>query len=320
MEKDKVSIIVPVYNAEKYLDKCINSVLNQTYKNIELILIDDVSSDNSFNKCNEYAKKDDRVKAVKNEKNLGQAGTRNKGLDLCTGDYICFLDNDDWYDKLFIETIYNNLINNNADISGCATSAYYDDSKIINSYSNIDSGLKSGKELIINILNQSKISWGTVWNKIFPRKFIKDLYFLTGTELEDYYVMLRLFHKVDRIYFDNKPMYYYLQRSTSQSKRGYHPNIFSEKIVCEKLREYFEKEKADADIIESLNNFEFNVRYSIIKYMYIDSKKIKRTELKNEICELNNKKIKIVFNKNVLKKLIILNFIKLTYYFKKYAI
>ncbi|HJA50079.1 MAG TPA: glycosyltransferase, partial [Candidatus Fusicatenibacter intestinipullorum] len=95
IEKVKISVIIPVYNVEKYLKRCLDSVINQTYKNLEIILIDDGSTDNSGKICDEYAQKDERIIVIHKE-NGGVSSARNKGLDICIGDYISFIDSDDW--------------------------------------------------------------------------------------------------------------------------------------------------------------------------------------------------------------------------------
>lgn len=108
MKDDLISVIVPVYNVEKYLHKCINSILNQTYKNLEIILIDDGSTDNSGKICDEYALKDNRIKVIHKE-NGGLSSARNAGLDICSGDYIGFVDSDDYIAEDMYEYLYVNL-------------------------------------------------------------------------------------------------------------------------------------------------------------------------------------------------------------------
>ena len=115
MKDSKISIIVPVYNAEKYLVECLNSLVEQTYKNIEIILIDDGSIDNSAKICDEYAKKDERIKVV-HQKNSGVSVARNNGLDMHTGDYVMFVDSDDWIELNTCEILINNIISNDKDI------------------------------------------------------------------------------------------------------------------------------------------------------------------------------------------------------------
>ena len=105
-QSKKISIIVPVYNVEEYLERCVDSLITQTYHNIEILLIDDGSTDNSFSICNRYAKTDKRVKTI-SQANNGVAAARNAGLAIATGDYIGFVDPDDYVDKDMYETLYN---------------------------------------------------------------------------------------------------------------------------------------------------------------------------------------------------------------------
>ena len=111
-----ISVIIPVYNVEIYIKKCIDSVLNQTFQNFEIILIDDGSTDNSGRICNEYVLKDNRIKVI-HQNNAGLSAARNKGIDVSSGNYICFLDSDDWYSNNALEEFINLVINYNADIS-----------------------------------------------------------------------------------------------------------------------------------------------------------------------------------------------------------
>jgi len=113
----KISIIIPNYNNEKYLDRCIDSAINQKYKEVEIICVDDKSTDNSVSILNKYAKLDDRIKLILLEENAGVSNARNKALKACTGDYVCFLDSDDYIEPNFCTDLYNSLINNNSDLA-----------------------------------------------------------------------------------------------------------------------------------------------------------------------------------------------------------
>lgn len=113
-----ISIIVPVYNVEKYLDRCVQSILIQSFKRFELILVNDGSTDNSFEICQKYRKKDSRVILISQE-NKGLSAARNTGLNNAHGDYICFIDSDDFIEKDYLKLLLNNLKSNNADISIC---------------------------------------------------------------------------------------------------------------------------------------------------------------------------------------------------------
>ena len=109
---DLISIVIPIYNASKYLEKCINSVINQTYKNLEIILVNDGSIDNSLDICNDFKDKDNRIKVI-SKKNEGVSKTRNIGIDKCKGKYLMFLDSDDYIDEIYVEKMYTYLTKNN---------------------------------------------------------------------------------------------------------------------------------------------------------------------------------------------------------------
>ena len=115
MKNDMISIIIPIYNVEKYLEKCLDSILNQTYKNLEIILIDDGSTDNSPNICNSYCEKDKRIKII-HKNNEGVSSARNKGIELSKGKYIVFIDSDDYVSNEHIEVLYDCIISNNVDL------------------------------------------------------------------------------------------------------------------------------------------------------------------------------------------------------------
>ncbi|RXM42303.1 glycosyltransferase family 2 protein [Flavobacterium sp. YO12] len=115
----KISVIIPVYNASLFLERCLNSILEQTLSDIEVICIDDFSSDNSLEILKEYASKDTRLKYFKNEKNIGQGLTRNKGIDLASGKYIAFVDCDDWIESNMYESLYTRAIEHNYDLVCC---------------------------------------------------------------------------------------------------------------------------------------------------------------------------------------------------------
>ncbi|MBR1540013.1 MAG: glycosyltransferase [Clostridia bacterium] len=130
MEEELISIIVPVYKVEKYLDKCINSIVSQTYKNLEVILVDDGSPDSCGKMCDEWTQKDTRIKVIHKE-NGGLSDARNFGLDCAKGKYIQFVDSDDYIEKDMIEFLYKNLKENNADISICSN-YMVDEENVIN--------------------------------------------------------------------------------------------------------------------------------------------------------------------------------------------
>lgn len=146
-----ISVIVPIYNVEKYMDKCISSIIGQTYKNIEIILIDDGSKDCSGAKCDEWKSKDDRIKVI-HKKNAGLGLTRNTGLENATGEFALFVDSDDFLQEYMVERLYTALKDANAETSFCGFCRYYSDGKIINIPNYYNDETFTGNNVIFKIL------------------------------------------------------------------------------------------------------------------------------------------------------------------------
>ena len=167
----KISVIVPIYNGETYLSECIESILKQTYENIELILVNDGSKDNSKNIIDKYALLDNRIKAIHKE-NSGVSDSRNVGLKNTTGDYICFVDQDDYIDKFFLEYLYNILVDNNADISLTPTAYRFDNKNKNLVKQDIVETIEiwSGEEATKQMLYYNLII--APWNKLIKKEII----------------------------------------------------------------------------------------------------------------------------------------------------
>ncbi len=173
MDKDLISIIVPVYNVIKYLRHCIESIVNQTYTNLEIILVDDGSNDESEKVCDEYKNKDSRIIVIHQE-NRGLSAARNAGLDICKGKYISFVDSDDYIEPDFIECLYSSIIENSVKVSMCNINYVDENSQIIGTekWDNID--IMSGRD----ILKQNKdFIHSVVCNKLYSIEIWKDLRF-----------------------------------------------------------------------------------------------------------------------------------------------
>ncbi|MDD6388172.1 MAG: glycosyltransferase family 2 protein [Bacilli bacterium] len=212
---DKISIIVPVYNAQKYLKKCINSIINQTYKNIEILLINDGSIDNSLEICKEYEKKDSRIIVI-NKKNKGVSNTRNVGIKKSTGDYIVFIDSDDWFELDAIETMYNIIKEKNLDM---VRFNYQINGKPQTSYTNVTDFEK-------NILNGNIPAYVCIF--IFKKQFIKNILFKEDISMmEDTTFIVELLEKKPKLLLSDKVIYnYYLREdSLSRGKKNYKKNI-----------------------------------------------------------------------------------------------
>jgi glycosyltransferase involved in cell wall biosynthesis len=223
-----VSVIVPIYNTEKYLNRCIDSIINQSYKNLEIILIDDGSTDNSFYLCKEYAKEDKRI-SFYHQKNKGLSFTRNKGISLSKGMIISFIDSDDFVDQEFIKILIDNMEKENADISGCAYNFTLKGEK--NKQKNI---ILSKEEALSSLLSYNYNFGLGVCNKLFKKKLFNNLFFPINKTHEDICILGNLIIKSQKIVTTNLKLYHYILRNDSIS-RTFH-NSYDLVIESEKLK------------------------------------------------------------------------------------
>jgi len=175
----KISVIIPIYNSSKYLRKCLDSVANQHFKDLEVILIDDASTDDSLKICDEYAAKDERFIALHHTENLGTAAARNTGLDHATGQFVYFLDSDLWIDPGCIGRLAKNMVDHDADISICSYITEYEDAKKPQHLSYTPIGTWTPKQWIINAIKADTHSY-LLWNRMFKRKLFADTRFEEG--------------------------------------------------------------------------------------------------------------------------------------------
>ncbi len=208
-----ISVIVPVYNVEKYLARCIDSILVQTYKNIEILLIDDGALDNSGNICDEYEKKDMRVKVI-HKKNGGLSDARNCGIENATGDFLSFIDSDDWIEPEFLETLYNSLKENNADISVVGINKFYDDGRVVEEICP-PVGCVDDTTQRCMLLERYMVYSVVAWNKLYKKEMFDEIRYPKGYIHEDEYVAHKLMYKAERVCFSDRPLYNYYQRTNS---------------------------------------------------------------------------------------------------------
>lgn len=217
MKSPLISIIVPCYKVEKYLPKCIESILNQTYKNLEIFLIDDGSPDNSGKICDEYALKDKRIKVI-HKKNGGASEARNIALDLMTGEYVAFVDSDDYVSSYYIETMYNLLIQTNADISVCGHTNV-SEKRLMNTITFRKPQIKryhllTSNEAIKNVFYQ-KIFDCSPWGKLYHSSIFKTIRYPKGVIYEDLAIIYPLLQQSKYIVIFDTKLYYYLIRESS---------------------------------------------------------------------------------------------------------
>lgn len=209
---EKISVIVPVYNVEQYLERCIDSIINQTYKNLEIILVNDGSTDNSGQLCDELAKKDGRIRVI-HKKNGGLSDARNVGVDEAKAELIGFIDSDDYIDEDMYELLINNLKAANADLSMCG---HYD---VYNNVLEAQVVDKKTWELspqeAIKMVMEAKILSVTAVNKLYKKSLFSEIKFEIGKIAEDAFIMIKLLDKCNKIVATNEKKYYYVHRENS---------------------------------------------------------------------------------------------------------
>lgn len=215
--KDLISIIVPIYNVEDYLCRCIDSIINQTYKNLEIILVDDESPDRCGVICDEYAQKDNRIKVI-HQKNKGLSGARNTGIESANGRYIAFVDSDDYIASDMYEILYSDIEKYNAGISICNRYYEFEDGRRVERYKQTrETKVYSGKEAIIEMNNYSSFDM-SAWDKLYRRELFDEIRFPEGKLSEDFFIMYKLLDKAQIVTFNPKHLYIYVQRNNSISR------------------------------------------------------------------------------------------------------
>ena len=210
----KISVVIPVYNVEHYICRCVNSILEQTYKNIEIILVDDGSTDSSGKICDDYSQRYSFVKTI-HKKNMGPADSRNIGVKYSEGEYIFFLDSDDFVIKECLEILYQNIIENNADLS-CGSFGFFDDVHPINEEKNYSKHCQiySGKKACIALL-YGKDFYTSSCNILIKRNIALQNLFPVGKYHEDEMTTFRYFLSALKVVKSRIITYYYYQREGS---------------------------------------------------------------------------------------------------------
>ena len=207
-----ISVIIPVYNVKTYLQDCIESVLRQTYRNLQIILVDDGSTDASGEMCDQYAKKDSRITVI-HKKNGGLSDARNVGIEYAQGEYIGFVDSDDWIDVDMYQKLLSLILETEADIAVCEAIEVYGDTYY--SRASNQKLLLADKQKALDILFEGNKYKCHAWNKLYRKKLFSNIQFPVGRYYEDIFVMHLLYDHSNRIAFLDEGLYYYRQRENS---------------------------------------------------------------------------------------------------------
>ena len=218
MANDKISIVIPIYKVEKYIDQCIQSVLNQTYQNLEIILVDDESPDKCPEICDQYAKADERVKVI-HQKNLGLSGARNTGMQYITGNYVLFLDSDDYLALDYCEQMIKMAQNENADIVVGEIISVDDDGRLLDDKTGLhfeQSKTMNNAQAMRQLIEQTEMK-GYAWGKLYKRAVAEGIKYPVGKVYEDRFTLPLYFQRAQRISLCKHAVTYYRMRTTSIS-------------------------------------------------------------------------------------------------------
>ncbi|WP_294130927.1 glycosyltransferase family 2 protein [uncultured Clostridium sp.] len=292
----KVSVIIPVYNVEKDLSRCLKSVLNQTMRDIEVILINDGSSDNSLEVCRNFKKIDSRIIVV-DKKNEGPSKARNIGIEIAKGKYITFVDSDDWIEKEMFENMYNNLEKEQCDI--CISNYYrnYQNKEIkvnLDFNDEILTGVQIREKLIFPLIGRKEfgaetqiLGFGAPWGKLFKKSFIKknNIFFNNSLLIgEDTLFNIQALAKTNKVIIDNKHYYHYWDNENSIMRR-YKENcwdIYKSSIL--KIDEFLKNYNWQNIIEERFNIMKIE---AIIRSIRNECSPNNNKSLKNKLCYIS---------------------------------
>lgn len=246
MQDKKISVIVPIYKVEKYLCRCIDSILAQTYENLEIILVDDGSPDNCPDMCNEYAKKDKRIIVI-HKQNGGLSDARNVGIESVTGEYIIFVDSDDFVSPTMIEKMVEALTISNSDLCICNINYVEENGEAIenkNKKSPIKNGVYSRDDLFGFLVGDGYWFYVTAWNKMYRTEIFRNIRFQVGKYHEDEFLVNKVIDCCDKIVCLEERLYFYVQREGSIMNTTYSvKNLDGVEAKVERLLYYINNEK-----------------------------------------------------------------------------
>ena len=209
-----ISFIIPIYNVSLYLDRCIESVINQTYKNLEIILVDDGSTDNSGEICDKWGKKDERIVII-HKINGGLADARNAGIDIAKGELIAFLDSDDTVHKDYIMYMYKMLKGSNSDIACCDVCIVDEEGKKLQKKKTKEELIVFNKQQAMENMLYDKYLTNSANFKLYKRELFQNVRYPKGKIFEDLFTTYKLIYISDRVVYGSKKLYYYLLRNDS---------------------------------------------------------------------------------------------------------
>lgn len=284
-ETEIISIVIPVYNCEKHIERCINSILKQTYKNLEIVLVNDGSKDKSLEICEKYAQRDNRI-LIFNKENEGVSSARNLGIEKSHGEFISFVDSDDYLEETFCEELINKLYEYDVDYVACGYKRVYNDKHIEYVNNDFSERIVSPIEYLNELLNVQK-GYGFAHMKLIKKEVIGDIKFDIELKVgEDALFNVMLCEKLKKILIYNKALYNYYFNSNSVVRKF--DNNYDKKYIksMERMTQYINLKYKDNTIIkENLQNYiAYHVLLICVNFCYHPENENKGIKLLKKIC------------------------------------
>ena len=267
-----LSVVIPVYNVEKYLVECLDSVIKQTYKNLQIILVDDGSTDNSGDICDSYAKKDKRITVI-HQKNMGAGAAKNTGLDCVKGEYLSIIDSDDFIELDMYEKMISLMETNKVDVVQCGFNNYFVNGSIKRSFEN--------RKLTVNqYLKEMSVEWryAIFWNKLFKSNLLRDTRFPVGRKIDDEFFTYKLIADARFVYITSKIFCNYRMRKSSVMNECNNERLISDRVDC-----FVERYEYIAQRFSNLKKIYYNHLSDILLYF---DKQVSDKEIKIKINKI----------------------------------
>jgi glycosyltransferase involved in cell wall biosynthesis len=310
-----VSIIVPIYDVEKYISKCVDSILKQTYKDLEIILVDDGSRDNCPKICDEYASNDNRIQVI-HKKNGGLSDARNAGLNKANGKYVAFIDSDDYIHEQYIELLMDSMLRDNADIAVCGFEKVYSYVPLgrDQSYKTLEINTKTltNIDAIKDIFSSDTHLYVMTWNKLYATNLFKNnnIMFPIDKIHEDNFTTYKLFYYSTLITFIDLPLYYYYQRNDSIIGRDFDYRRLDSLEAIEDIKVFFSDKNLKLN--QEIEYYSILILISLINDLLSSSYTDKQSlnilveSLEEAIEEAKNNRL-VKFRHRLMAKFIIIN-------------
>ena len=296
--EELITVIIPVYNKDKYIKRTLNSIINQTYKNLEIIIVNDGSTDKSKDICTKFKEKDNRINLI-NIENHGAGYARNLGIDMANGKYISFIDADDYINVDYYKILHNMILKTDADIAECKYLRVKIEQKNIRyikgNSNKVMTNIQKLKELYGR--NEKKyVNTVIMCNKLFKKELFENIYYPTGRIIDDEFITYKLIYKSKKIVTTENELYFYVQSEDSVMR-----NDFKEKRVIDTIDAYDEVYK-----FIKYNNIQEIMDIVLVRYLNYCKELVQKTKKSNEIKE-KDRVIKFVCKKFEEKKNILID-------------